>query len=29
LPPGKFVVRCKWVYKIKTCSDGTVNKYKA
>jgi hypothetical protein len=29
LPPGKSVVRCKWVYKIKTCSDGTVDRYKA
>jgi transposase InsO family protein len=29
LPPGKSVVGCKWVYKIKTCSDGTVDRYKA
>jgi hypothetical protein len=29
LPPGKFVVGCKWTYKIKTCSDGTVDRYKA
>ena len=24
LPPGKFVVGCKWVYKIKTRSDGSI-----
>jgi hypothetical protein len=29
LPPGKSVVGCKWVYKIKTCSNGTVDRYKA
>jgi hypothetical protein len=29
LPRGKSVVWCKWVYKIKTCSDGTVDRYKA
>ena len=29
LPSGKSVVGCKWVYKIKTCSDGTVDRYKA
>jgi hypothetical protein len=29
LPPGKSVVGCKWVYKSKTCSDGTVDRYKA
>ena len=23
------MVGCKWVYKIKTCSDGTIDKYKA
>jgi hypothetical protein len=28
LPLGKFVDGCKWVYKIKTCSDGTVDRYK-
>jgi len=29
LPQGNSVVGCKWVYKIKTCSDGTVDRYKA
>ena len=29
LPPGKSVVGCKWVYKIKTFFDGTVDRYKA
>jgi hypothetical protein len=29
LPPEESVVGCKWVYKIKTCSDGTVDRYKA
>jgi hypothetical protein len=29
LPPRKFVVECKWIYKIKTCSNGTVDRYKA
>ena len=29
LPPGKFVVGCKWVYKIKTHSDGSIKRYKA
>ena len=29
LPPGKSVVGCKWVYKINTCSDGTIDRYKA
>ena len=28
-PSGKFAIRCKWVYKIKTPSDGTVDRYKA
>ena len=26
---GKFVIGCKWVYKIKTLSDGTIDRYKA
>ena len=29
LPPGQFVVGCKWIYKIKTHSDGSIERYKA
>ena len=29
LPSGKFSIDCKWVYKIKTRSDVTVDCYKA
>ena len=29
LPRGKFVISCKWVYKIKTKFDGTIEWYKA
>uniref|UniRef100_A0A2N9HRP8 Integrase catalytic domain-containing protein n=1 Tax=Fagus sylvatica TaxID=28930 RepID=A0A2N9HRP8_FAGSY len=29
LPAGKSAIGCKWVYKIKTHSDGTVDRYKA
>jgi hypothetical protein len=29
LPPGKSVVSCRWVYKIKTNSDGSIKRYKA
>jgi hypothetical protein len=29
LPPGKSVVGCKWVNKIKTCFDGTIDINKA
>jgi hypothetical protein len=29
LPAGKSVIGCKWVYTIKTRSDGTVDRYKA
>jgi len=29
LPPGKSVVGCRWVYKIKTNSDGSIERYKA
>lgn len=29
LPSGKIAVACKWVYKIKTRSDGSVERYKA
>ena len=28
LPPGKFVVGCKWIYKIKTRSNGSIERYK-
>ena len=29
LPPSQSVVGCKWVYKIKTKADGSVERYKA
>ena len=29
LSPGKSVVGCKWIYKIKTRSDGSIKRYKA
>ena len=29
LPPGKSVVGCKWIYKIKTRSDGSIKRYKS
>ncbi|XP_074327978.1 uncharacterized protein LOC141665894 [Apium graveolens] len=29
LPPGKRVVSCKWIYKVKFNQDGTVERYKA
>jgi hypothetical protein len=29
LPRGKFSIGCKWVYKIKIKSDGTIERYKA
>ena len=29
LPPGQSVVGCKWIYKIKTCSNGSIERYKA
>ena len=29
LPRGKSVISCKWVYKIKTKSDDTIEQYKA
>ena len=29
LPSGKSVVGCKWIYKIKTHSDGSIERYKA
>jgi hypothetical protein len=29
LPPGKVPIGCKWVYKVKLRSDGTLERYKA
>ena len=29
MPRGKFAISCKWVYKIKTKYDGTIELYKA
>ena len=29
LPPKQSVVGCKWIYKIKTCSDRSIERYKA
>ncbi|XP_023761615.1 uncharacterized protein LOC111910054 [Lactuca sativa] len=29
LPPGKHTIGCRWVYKIKTKVDGSVERYKA
>ena len=29
LPPRKSVVGCKWIYKIRTRSDGSIERYKA
>ena len=29
LPPGQSVVGCRWVYKIKTKADGSIEWYKA
>ena len=29
LPPGKSVIGCKWINKIKTRSDGSIKRYKA
>jgi hypothetical protein len=28
LPPSKSVVGCRWVYKIKTNSNGSIERYK-
>lgn len=29
LPPGKTLVGCKWIFRIKENPDGSINKYKA
>ena len=29
LPPNKFVIGCKWIYKVKFQADGQVERYKA
>ncbi|KAL4028792.1 hypothetical protein IC575_012003 [Cucumis melo] len=29
LPPGKKPIGCKWIFKIKTHSDGSIERYKA
>ena len=29
LPPGKQAISCRWVYKIKCKSDGSLERYKA
>ncbi|GJW26232.1 retrovirus-related pol polyprotein from transposon RE1 [Tanacetum coccineum] len=29
LPPGKYPICCKWVYRIKCKADGSIDKYKA
>jgi hypothetical protein len=29
LPPQSVTITCKWVYKVKTRSDGSVDRYKA
>jgi hypothetical protein len=29
LPPGKTAIGCRWIYKIKRHSDGTIERHKA
>ena len=29
MPAGKNLVGCKWIYKVKTHSDGSLERYKA
>ena len=29
LPPRQSMIGCKWIYKIKTHSDGSIERYKA
>jgi Reverse transcriptase (RNA-dependent DNA polymerase) len=29
LIPNQNIVGCKWVYKIKRCADGSIERYKA
>lgn len=29
LPNGKLSIGCRWIYKIKYKSDGTIERYKA
>ena len=29
LPPNRQAVRCKWVYRIKRCPDGSIDRFKA
>ena len=29
LPQGKHLIGCKWIYKIKYKSDGSIERYKA